>query len=56
MFDFGYTASYEAARRGDLPTIKVNGRLWVPVARLEQLIGQPIDIDAVREESDGDAA
>ena len=41
------TSAYEAAGLGDLPTIKINGRLYVPVAALEQLVGQPIDVDAL---------
>lgn len=49
------TPSYEAARRGDLPTVRINNRLYVPVAALEQLLGKPIDVDAL-EGGDGDAA
>jgi excisionase family DNA binding protein len=31
--------AYEAARNGDLPTIKLGRRLLVPRARLEELLG-----------------
>ena len=37
-FDLGRNASYEAARRGDLPIIKIGSRLRVSVARLEQML------------------
>jgi excisionase family DNA binding protein len=30
--------SYRAARAGDIPTIKIGGRLLVPVARFERLL------------------
>lgn len=33
--------AYEAARRGDLPTIKLGRRLLVPRARLLALVGEP---------------
>ncbi|GAA2746072.1 helix-turn-helix domain-containing protein [Kitasatospora cinereorecta] len=36
-------ASYNAARRGDIPTISVGRRLLVPTAKLRALLG----IDAV---------
>lgn len=38
-FNLGRAASYEAARRGDLPTIRVGNRLWVPTALLRQKLG-----------------
>jgi excisionase family DNA binding protein len=31
--------AYEAARRGELPTIKLGRRLLVPTARLLELVG-----------------
>ena len=34
-FDLGRNASYEAARRGDIPTIKIGRLLRVPVVALE---------------------
>src|SRR5262245_179660 len=39
-FDLGRNASYEAARRGDIPTIRIGRLLRVPVvARLDRLSG-----------------
>ena len=35
-FDLGRNASYEAARRGDIPTIKIGRLLRVPVVQLER--------------------
>ncbi len=35
-FDIGRDASYEAARRGDIPTIKIGKLLRVPVAAMEK--------------------
>jgi hypothetical protein len=37
-FDLGRNASYEAARRGDIPTIKIGRLLRVPVVALERLL------------------
>ena len=34
----GRSASYDAARRGDLPVLRVGGRLVVPVAALRRLL------------------
>ena len=41
------TVAYEAAKRGHLPTITLNNRLYVTVAALEALIGQRIDVDTL---------
>ena len=35
-FSLGRNASYEAARRGDIPTIKIGRLLRVPVVQLER--------------------
>ena len=35
-FDIGRDASYEAARRGDIPFIKIGKLLRVPVAAMEK--------------------
>ena len=45
-FDLGRNASYEAARRGDIPTIRIGRLLRVPVVALERMLertgeGQP---------------
>ena len=43
-FDLGRNASYEAARRGDIPTIRIGRLLRVPVVQMErklEQIGEP---------------
>jgi excisionase family DNA binding protein len=35
--------AYEAARRGQLPTIRLGRRLLVPRARLLELLGEPLE-------------
>lgn len=42
------SAAYEAAKRGDLPTVRIGGRVLVPVTPLRRLLG---DLDT----SSGDA-
>ena len=37
------SAGYRAATAGDLPTIRLGRRLYVPTARLAALIGLPVD-------------
>ena len=37
-FDMGRNASYEAARRGELPVIRFGRRLRVPVIALERML------------------
>ena len=39
-FDLGRNASYAAAARGEIPTIKIGSRLRVPVVRLEQMLAE----------------
>ncbi len=39
-FDLSKNASYEAARRGDIPTIRVGRLLRVPVAAMERRVGE----------------
>ncbi|HXW29764.1 MAG TPA: hypothetical protein VEK55_10395 [Xanthobacteraceae bacterium] len=39
-FDLGRNASYEAARRGDIPTIRVGRLLRVPVIALERKLNE----------------
>jgi excisionase family DNA binding protein len=38
VLGIGRSAAYEAARRGELPTIKIGRRLLVPVVALERLL------------------
>lgn len=39
-FNLGKNASYEAARRGDLPVIRIGGRLRVPIVALERMLAE----------------
>lgn len=39
-FGLGRNASYAAAARGDLPTIKVGGRIFVSVTALERRLAE----------------
>jgi excisionase family DNA binding protein len=48
----GRSAAYDAARTGELPTIRIGRSLRVPRHRLEQLLGIPNDDD----EAAGEAA
>jgi hypothetical protein len=50
MLGLGRTAAYQAARRGDLPTIRIGRRLVVPRARLAEILGERV------EDLDGDAS
>ena len=43
-FCVGTTAAYAAVRRGEIPTIRIGGKLRVPVIALERMLetaGQP---------------
>jgi hypothetical protein len=39
FFDMGRNASYDAAKSGDIPTIRVGGLIRVPVAPLAERLG-----------------
>jgi len=39
IFDLGRAASYQAARRGEIPTIRLGKRLLVPTAKLRAMLG-----------------
>lgn len=39
-FDLGKNASYEAAKRGEIPVIKIGSRLRVPIIALEKMLEQ----------------
>lgn len=44
LLGLGRTAAYNAVRRGDIPTIPLAGRRFVPTVRLwELLLGRPYD-------------
>ncbi len=38
ILGIGRNAAYEAARRGDIPTIRIGGRILVPKAALERML------------------
>ena len=37
-FDLGKNAAYEAAKRGEIPTIKIGRLLRVPIVRMERIL------------------
>jgi excisionase family DNA binding protein len=39
ILDISRTTAYDAARAGDIPTVKIGGRLLVPVAGLKKKLG-----------------
>lgn len=39
FYGLSRNGSYEAAKRGDLPTVKIGGRIRVPVAPLAEQLG-----------------
>lgn len=39
FFNLPRNSAYEAARRGDIPTIKIGGRILVPVAPIAAKLG-----------------
>jgi len=39
-FDMGMSASYAAAARGDLPTIRIGRKLRVPIVALERMLDE----------------
>ena len=39
LFGLGKHASYEAARRGDIPVIRIGRRMFVPIRALEEMLG-----------------
>jgi hypothetical protein len=41
-YGLGRNASYEAAQAGQIPTIKVNKLLRVPVHMIERMLGGPV--------------
>ena len=38
ILGIGRSAAYEAARRGEIPTIRIGKRILVPVAALESML------------------
>lgn len=45
--NLGRAASYDAVRRGEIPTLRVGRRIWVPTAKFRVLLG----LDAVPHEA-----
>ena len=39
FYDLGRNASYDAAKRGDIPTVTIGGKVRVPVAPLASKLG-----------------
>ncbi len=39
-FGLGRAASYEAARRGDIPIIRIGRKLFVPVQAIERMLAE----------------
>jgi hypothetical protein len=39
-FDLGMNASYEAAKRGDIPTIKIGGKIRALVPAIERMLDE----------------
>jgi Helix-turn-helix domain len=39
-FELGRNASYDAARRGELPVVRIGRRLRVPVVALERMLAE----------------
>lgn len=39
ILGLGKNAAYDAAKSGDLPTLKIGGKILVPVAKLAALLG-----------------
>lgn len=37
-FDLGRNASYRAARRGEIPTVKIGGKRRVPIVALKKIL------------------
>jgi hypothetical protein len=48
VFGGGATAAYDAAKRGDIPTVRIGGKVFVPVRRaLQPLMEDGADITPI---------
>lgn len=47
MIGLGRNAAYEAVRRGDIPSVRIGGRIFVPVASFRKLF----DVDTAKNET-----
>lgn len=45
LLRIGRNSAYEAARRGELPVVRIGRRLLVPRVALERLLGGPAGLD-----------
>jgi excisionase family DNA binding protein len=48
VLGIGRSSAYYAARTGDIPTIRIGGRVLVPVAALRRLLGELLPTDEER--------
>lgn len=48
FFHLGRNAAYDAAKRGDFQTIRIGGRIVVPVAPIAAKLGLPMTVAKVR--------
>lgn len=48
FFGLARNASYEAAKRGDFDTIRIGGKIVVPVAPIAARLGLPMSIKTTR--------
>lgn len=51
-FGLSRNASYEAAKRGDIPVIAVGRLLRVPIKAMDRRLEEPFEIDAVHRPGD----
>jgi excisionase family DNA binding protein len=40
-FNIGRNAAYDAVKRGEIPAIKIGGRIRVPIVALERMLESP---------------
>jgi excisionase family DNA binding protein len=43
ILGYSRNSAYEAAKKGELPTIRLGRKLRVPRAALEKMLGEPIE-------------
>lgn len=50
FFNLARNASYDAAKRGDIPTVKIGGKIMVPVAPVAAKLGLCMQVAGSRAE------
>ncbi len=50
LLDMGKSSIYDAIHKGELPAIRVNGNLRIPLAAIEKLIAERLERGGVEEE------